>query len=125
MTKQVPFRYDLTIFFALTDVLFTFLQAVTSRLFQNQVFVTCWDLARVFFLTSLYSSYFFLLFVMILVEVGDEDWLSAKNGAQYTLGHRTDLEANRAGGFLQKESNLLSPNTNWVAAPHNIGRAGR
>ena len=63
---------------------------------------------------------------MILVEVGDEDWLSAKNGAQYyTLGHRTDLEANRAGGFLQKESNLLSPNTNWVAAPHNIGRAGR
>ena len=42
---------------------------------------------------------------MILVEVGDEDWLSAKNGAQYyTLGHRTDLEANRAGGFLQKES---------------------
>ena len=125
MTKQVPFRYDSTIFFALTDVLFTFLQAFFSDqpAFSKSGFC---NFSQIFFL----HYYSFLLFVMILVEVGDEDWLSAKNGAQYTLGHRTteprtDLEANRAGGFLQKESNLLSPNTNWVAAPHNIGRAGR
>ena len=44
-----------------------------------------WDLTNFFS----YTIILFLLFVMILVEVGDEDWLSAKNGAQYTLGHRT------------------------------------
>ena len=44
---------------------------------------------EIFFLIYYNLLIFFLLFVMILVEVGDEDWLSAKNGAQYTLGHRT------------------------------------
>ena len=85
MTKQVPFRYDLTIFFALTDVLFTFLQAFFSDqpAFSKSGFCNLLRFNEIFFLHYYNLGRFFLLFVMILVEVGDEDWLSAKNGAHW------------------------------------------